>query len=148
MILDCLENWKQYAALNGGFAEAFEFLRRRDLAELPEGKHPIDGDRVFAIIVRADGVGHDKARLEIHKKYIDIQFCITGCDEIGWRPTDCCSGDEGFDEDKDLGFFTDAAEAWVSVTPGRFAIYFPADAHAPLGGDGPVHKVVVKIAEE
>lgn len=148
MILDCLENWETYAALNSGFASAFEFLRRSDLAELPEGKHPIDGDRVFAIIVRADGVGREKTRLEIHKKYIDIQFCLSGDEEIGWRPTDCCCGDEGFDENKDLGFFTDEPEAWSTVAPGRFAIYFPADAHAPLGGTGPMHKVVVKVAEE
>ncbi len=148
MILDRLENWRHYAVLNGGFAKAFEFLRRSDLAELPAGKHPIDGDRVFAIIVRAGGVGREKARLEIHKKYIDIQFCISGADEIGWKPTDCCGGAEGFDENKDLGFFTDEPEAWTAVAPGRFAILFPADAHAPLGGTMPVHKVVVKVAEE
>ncbi len=148
MILDQLENWRRYAALNSGFASAFEFLRRGDLTELPEGKHPIDGDRVFAIVVRAEGVGKDKARLEIHKKYVDIQFCLSGTDEIGWKPTDCCCGAEGFDEDNDLGFFTDEAEAWSVVTPGRFAIFFPADAHAPLGGAGPIHKVIVKVAEE
>lgn len=147
MILDCLDNWKRYAGLNGGFAPAFEFLLRDDLAELPEGKHTIDGDRVFAIVVRADGLGKDKARLEIHRKYIDIQFCISGTDDIGWKPTADCAGDEGFDEDKDLGFFTDEVEAWTAVAPGRFAIYFPADAHAPLGCDGPVHKVIVKVAE-
>ncbi len=146
MILDRLENWKQYAALNSGLAGAFEFLQRGDLAELPEGKHSIDGERVFAIIVRADGVGREKARLEIHREYIDIQFCISGCDEIGWRPTDCCCGAEGFDEDKDLGFFADESEAWLAVGPGRFAILFPADAHAPLGGAGPVHKAIVKVA--
>ncbi|MDH7504523.1 MAG: YhcH/YjgK/YiaL family protein, partial [Verrucomicrobiota bacterium] len=80
--------------------------------------------------------------------YIDIQFCLSGHEEIGWKPTDSCCGAEGFDEEKDLGFFTDESEAWSAVGPGRFAIYFPADAHAPLGGAGPVHKVVVKVAAE
>lgn len=147
MILDRLENWRRYSTLNDGFASAFEFLQRSDLAEMPEGRHPIDGDSVFAIILRADGAGRDKARLEIHKKYIDIQFCLAGTDEIGWKPAECCCGSEGFDEEKDLGFFTDQPEAWPAVTPGRFAVFFPADAHAPLGGTGLMHKVIVKVAE-
>ena len=34
MILDYLDNWERYAALHPGFPAAFEFLKRRDLADL------------------------------------------------------------------------------------------------------------------
>ena len=48
MVLDTLENADAYNALNSGFAKAFEFLRRNDLAQLDEGRHEIDGERVYA----------------------------------------------------------------------------------------------------
>jgi beta-galactosidase beta subunit len=37
---------------------------------------------------------------------------------------------------------------WVAVPPGSFAIFFPHDAHAPLGGEGRVKKAVVKVASD
>ena len=34
----------------------------------------------------------------------------------------------------------------VDAPAGSFAVFFPADAHAPLAGDGDVRKAVVKVA--
>jgi biofilm protein TabA len=34
----------------------------------------------------------------------------------------------------------------VATPPGTFAIFFPEDAHAPMAGEGLIHKVVVKVA--
>ena len=147
MILDTLENWRRYASLKAGFAKAFEFLSRDDLGKLPAGRHEIDGEKVFAIIVREQGKGRAGAKLEAHKLYTDIQYCVSGMEEMGWRPVSRCAEDEGFDDQKDLGFFGDAPESWATLAPGRFAIFFPADAHAVLGGTGRIRKVIVKVAE-
>ena len=35
------------------FRKAFAFLKRNDLAELPPGKHEIDGDRCWANVIDA-----------------------------------------------------------------------------------------------
>ena len=51
MILDLIAQAHKYEALADGFAKAFAFLEREDLAELPDGQIAIDGDRVFATIV-------------------------------------------------------------------------------------------------
>jgi YhcH/YjgK/YiaL family protein len=147
MILDHLDNAKRYAAVNPWFAKAFEFLRRKDLGALSPGRHEVDGDRLYVVVVKADGTGRQKAALEAHRKYIDIQFLVSGTDEMGWRPLGECAGSKGFDAAKDLEFFTDAPAAWCAVRPGDFAVFFPSDAHAPGGGTGPVHKVVVKVLE-
>ena len=148
MIFDHLENLHRYEALNDGFAKASAFLRREDLPELPDGRCEIDGENVYARILREDGRGRDEATLEGHRKYIDIQCCISGTDEMGWKPTAHCTGDgQGFDEANDLEFFSDKPDTWVTVPPGTFAIFFPSDAHAPMGGVGPLHKVVVKVAD-
>jgi len=147
MILDRLDNSGIYEALHQGFAEAFDFLKRKDVGELSPGRYDIDGDRVFAVVVQIEGKGREGAKLEIHKKYIDIQFEISGTDEIGWKPSNgCINVDSEFDKEKDLGFFNDEPETWIFMPPNTFTIFFPQDAHAPLGGKGDLHKVIVKIA--
>lgn len=147
MILDHLDNWRHYTALHPGFEEAFAFLERRDLVDLSAGRHPIEGERLYALVIKEDGRSRDSARLETHKRYIDIQFTVAGADYIGWKPAAQCAGeDQGYNAEKDIAFFTDKPEAWVTTLPSTFAIFFPEDAHAPLGGTGAIHKVVVKVA--
>ena len=147
MILDNLTNWKCYVDLNPGFAKAFEFLRRGDLSELPAGRHEVDGDRVFAIVASDEGKGRAGAKLEAHRNYTDIQFCLSGIEEIGWKPASRCAEAEDFDQEKDLGFFGDRPESWVTMQAGSFAIFFPDDAHAVLGGTGEIAKVIMKVAQ-
>ncbi|HEY2895332.1 MAG TPA: YhcH/YjgK/YiaL family protein, partial [Pirellulales bacterium] len=86
MILDELASAARYEKLHAGFHAGFEFLMQANLASLESGRHEIDGDRVFALINRDPGRGRAGARLEAHRKYIDIQFLVSGQEEIGWRP--------------------------------------------------------------
>ena len=147
MILDDLENAHRYMDLHKGFAEAFTFLARADLHELPEDKYAIDRDRVFAIVARDPGRKKEEAQLETHEAYIDIQFILSGIDEMGWKPKPSCKQPTGaYDPVTDLQFFADEPDAWLPVHPGAFAIFFPEDAHMPLISSGNIHKVIVKIA--
>ena len=146
MIQDCLENAEHYYAVNPHFRNAFEFLQTADLDSL-EGTIEIDGDRVYAMVIKVDGAGHEGAEIELHRKYIDIQFCVSGIQEFGWRPAqECVTVTKAFDEADDYGFFGDKPDMWVKVKPGQFAIFFPWDGHTPKGGTGPLHKVLVKVA--
>ncbi|MFH0909965.1 MAG: YhcH/YjgK/YiaL family protein [Planctomycetota bacterium] len=147
MIFDRLSNADRYAALHPGLAQAFAFLRNADPAALPEGRNEIDGDRLFALVVRAEGKGRSGARLEAHRDYLDIQYCVRGGECIGWEDAALCAEEsEGYDLEKDLEFFRGEPAAWIDVPSGTFGIFFPEDAHAPLGGTGPLHKIVVKVA--
>jgi YhcH/YjgK/YiaL family protein len=147
MVLDTLANAQRYTALHPAFARAFAFLSSVDLDALPTGRNEIDGDRMFVILDRQDGRGRDGARLEAHRRYIDIQYTMAGEEEIGWTPLASCAAQDGaFDETKDIAFFRDAPSAWLRVSPGSFAVFFPEDAHAPLAGRGALVKAIVKIA--
>lgn len=149
MIFDHIDNARRYYALHPGFPAAFEFLRRPDLAALPPGRNDIDGERMFCIVVRGPGKGRDGAELEMHRRYLDIQFTLAGTDALGWSPTHACRATgRGFDAAKDLELFTARPETWVMTPPNTFAILYPEDAHAPLGGIGELHKVVVKLRLE
>ncbi len=147
MILDTLSQANRYLSLHPAFARAFELLARPDLALMPPGRHAIDGERLYVSIDHKDGRGREGARLEAHRTYLDIQFTIEGHEEIGWLPVGSCAAPIGlFDEGKDILFYEDRPETWVSVPAGRFAIFFPEDAHAPLAGWGTLKKAIVKIA--
>ncbi|CAN5852583.1 YhcH/YjgK/YiaL family protein [soil metagenome] len=147
MIIDTLEHAHRYLQIHPMFALAFAFLASTDLKSLPPGRRELNGQRLIASIDHVTGLGRGRTRLEAHRRYIDIQVAFDGCDEIGWRPLgECRAVDEAHDETRDVGFWKDRPDSWIVLSPGRFAIFFPEDAHAPLAGSGAVKKAVMKIA--
>jgi YhcH/YjgK/YiaL family protein len=129
-----------------GLSEGFGFLDQANLAELENGRYEIAGDRVFAIVDRTHGRNVEDGELEAHREYIDIQYVIRGTESMGWSPREGLENSVEYDATKDLEFFAGSPESIVSVPPGFFALFLPSDAHLPLIGDGPIHKVVVKVA--
>ena len=158
MILDRLQTADRYASLHPAFARAFAYLRDANWAQLMTAtqraahhstRHSLDGDRMYVSIDAVEGRGREGARLEAHRRYIDIQFTIDGHEEIGWKPlSDCVVTSAAYDGAKDVMFFSDRPDSWLSLPAGHFAIFFPDDAHAPLAGSGTLTKAIVKIAIE
>lgn len=147
MILDRLEAWPNYRRLHPGFPAAFAFLAGCDPAALAPGRHDIFGDALYAKVDHVPGRTRAGAVLEVHRRYIDIQYTVCGGEEIGWCPAGLCRVvREAYDPARDIGFFGDPPRQWVAVPPGFFAVFFPEDAHAPLGGAGDLRKVILKVA--
>lgn len=147
MIIDHLSNAAAHTRLHPAFAAAFRFLARPDLAQLPAGRVEIDGERMYANVDDAEGRGEEGAKLEAHRRYIDIQYVVSGDERMGWRELARCGRPEdAFKPERDIGFYLDRPDVWFDVPPGYFAIFWPDDAHAPLAGRGPVRKIVVKVA--
>jgi YhcH/YjgK/YiaL family protein len=158
VVLDTLAHWPHYASLHPAFTQAFQFLTGPALTRLAPAqagleehseRHVIDGDRLYVSIDRVRGRGRERSRLEAHRRHIDIQLTIEGLEAIGWKPlADCTRPDGQFNEAKDVGFFSDRPESWLSLPAGHFAIFFPNDAHAPLAGGSMLIKAIMKIALE
>ncbi|MDH3981317.1 MAG: YhcH/YjgK/YiaL family protein [Kiritimatiellaceae bacterium] len=146
MILDTLENAARYAGFKAGLSEGFGFLDQPGLADLEDGKYVISEDLVFAIVQRNPGRDVSEGKLEGHRKYIDVQFVISGDESMGWSPRSDLPESVHYDAEKDLEFFEGTPQSIIKVPPGSFAIFMPSDAHFPLIGNGPIHKVVVKVA--
>ena len=147
MILDILTSSTNYINLHPGIATAFEFLSAPGTIQLAPGRYALSGDDVVAIIEKCEGGGRENARLEIHRKYIDVQFVVSGNEWMGWSPLAACTlAAEGFSAANDFGLCNEQPQTWFEVQPGYFTIFYPSDAHAPLAGNGPVHKIVVKVA--
>jgi len=149
IIINKLQHAERYYNMHPAFEKAFKFLRQKGLAKLPAGRYKIDGDRLFCIISKGPGRSRAEAKLEAHRKYIDIQYVIAGKEEMGFKPTaNCTLPYIVYDADKDIEFFKDKPDSWTPVPAGSFVIFFPQDAHAPLVSKGEIHKAVLKIAVE
>ncbi len=147
MILDALNRSDRYCALHPLFARAFDYLHGTDLRALAPGKHTVQGEDLFAIVEHCAGRTRAEAKLESHRRYIDIQLVLEGVDEMGWRPLVQCEKPIGeFDVSRDIRFYDDAPSSWVATPAGSFCIFFPDDAHAPLVSQAMIHKLVMKIA--
>jgi len=146
VILDTLDNSRRYTGLHPLFTTAFDYLRRLPAQPPESGRLNLDGEKLVAIYSAVHGRRRDQARLECHRRYIDIQYVIAGSDEMGWAPLQACRRPvAAFSSEKDIQFFDDEPFSWVTARAGSFCIFFPDDAHAPLVSDGLIHKVVLKI---
>ena len=147
MILDSLKNAALYAEMHPRFKTVFDYIASHDLAAMECGRHDIDGDNIFVVVQEWDLRPTNEARLELHRKYIDIQLVLDGADEVfGWsEKKDCLKPEAEFDEQKDVQFFTDEPQCFYSVGEGQFSILYPEDGHAPMLGEGHVKKCIFKI---
>jgi YhcH/YjgK/YiaL family protein len=147
MIFDTIDNADRYAALHSQFPRAFEFIRNTDLLALAPGRYSIVGDDLFVIVENVAGRSRDEAKLECHRKYIDIQLVLEGVDEMGWKPlADCREPVADYSAERDIQFFRDSPASWIVTPSGAFCIFFPEDAHAPLVATGNIRKLIFKIA--
>jgi len=146
MILDTLENAGKYVGLKFGISEAFGFLDQPKLANLPDGEYEIRSDQIYAIITHEQGRCIIDGNLEAHRKYLDIQYLISGNESIGWAPKKELTVLSPYDVTRDIEFFQETPQSIIQLLPHSFAIFLPSDAHLPLIGKGTIHKVIIKVA--
>ncbi|MGM9741220.1 MAG: YhcH/YjgK/YiaL family protein [Candidatus Cryptobacteroides sp.] len=129
---------------------AFDFLKSTDLERIQAGRYPIQGDSVFAIVSEYQPKPIEGCRFETHRRYIDLQYVISGKEKMGVAPAKFASPLTDYDGDNDIQFFTcpDDKTVYSEAGPESFFIFMPDDAHRPSirpGEEGWVKKVVIKI---
>ena len=150
MIVSDNNHISHQVALSPNLQKALAFLRSPDLAMLPDGRVEIDGERVFALVQRFETKWSATPKFECHKKYIDIQFIVSGDEIIGWAPAELMEITTAYEADKDISFGTVPKGEWtpVHLHAGQMAVLYPEDGHAPkmaLRNPSKVMKIVVKV---
>jgi YhcH/YjgK/YiaL family protein len=148
MIIDNLLNAEKYFCVHPLFAKAFEYIKSQNLETIEIGKYEIDGDKLRAAVSDKPGmtVEESAAKFECHDKHIDIQLCINGKEQIGWKPRQNCIQQKGdYNAEKDVVFYSDTPDMYFELTNEQFAIFFPEDVHAPMIGKGNIKKMVIKV---
>ena len=145
--IDKIQFAKQYHLNQAAWDKAFAYLKNTDLKTLSNGRHVIDGDNVFAIVTGAPTKDYDKTAFESHRKYIDLQFVITGEEKMAKAPVTSVTVNKPYDEAADIAYYTGEGKIYT-VPAGTFMLFFPTEAHRPNitpGGNKVVKKIVIKI---
>ena len=112
--------------------------------------YEIEGKQLYAQVFDAMTEPLADRKPEVHEKYLDVQFLVTGREKLGFTPdTGNYEVAERFDE-RDLIFYKEVEnEGFITSIPGCFCVFFPTDVHRPQVADGEpikVRKVVVKVS--
>lgn len=147
MIIDKLENAHLYYCLNRNIEKGLKFLQSNDMLAMEDGKHVIDGDKIYANVQSGMTKEPSTTPWEAHKIYTDIQYIIKGAEIMGWANLENFKADSEYDEEKDV-IFGNAKGSYVTVPENYFVIFTPEDAHKPMLKiieEKPVKKVIVKV---
>lgn len=145
--IDKVQFARQYHLNQAAWDKAFAYLKNTDLKTLANGRHVIDGDNVYAIVTEAPTKDYDKTAFESHRKYIDLQYVITGEENMAKAPVNSVTVSKPYDETTDLANYTGEGKIYT-VPAGTFMLFFPTEAHRPNispGGNKVVKKIVIKI---
>jgi biofilm protein TabA len=145
--IDKVQFAKQYHLNQAAWDKAFAYLKNTDLKTLGNGRHVIDGDNVYAIVTEAPTKDYDKTAFESHRKYIDLQYVITGEENMAKTLVGSVAVSKPYDETTDLANYTGEGKIYT-VPAGSFMLFFPTEAHRPNitpGGNKVVKKIVIKI---
>lgn len=130
------------------FQTAFSFLRRTDLADLPEGWIDLDNG-VRASIQHYTTMNEDTLAFETHDLFFDIQYVIAGSEYIGVCAREGLAEKIPYNEQNDITFYHDpACFGKVFLRAGDLTVLAPEDAHKPrcfAGSPESVKKVVLKV---
>jgi YhcH/YjgK/YiaL family protein len=146
MIIDKLENLKNYASVNPLFPKVVEFLQQNDLNALETGKHEIVGKDLFVNIQMAKGRTPAEATIETHNNMIDIQIPLSAPETFGFTQRDQLPAAE-YNAEKDITKIPGlACDSYITCQPGMMAIFFPQDGHAPcIAGVPEIKKAIFKV---
>ena len=148
MIVTTLAGADAYAALAPGIAEGLAWLRAF-APSIPDGRHPIRGTDVFALVSSYDTGPATEKRFESHRVYLDVQYVAAGSERILHAPTDALVVETPYDAPNDIVFYAEPkASSSILMRAGDVAVFHPSDGHKPgcmAGGRDAVRKVVVKV---
>lgn len=150
MIIDRLENLPSYVSLAPEvMPKLIEFLGKCGENEIAEGRHELDGSRLYVNVQSYATKPFDENKLEYHRKYVDVQLLLAGTETLYYAPAGTAET-VPYDPEKDCGFNKVPVSALpVKLEVGNFVLLLPEEGHLPGTGDGSaVIKAVVKISTE
>lgn len=112
-----------------------DYLKTHSLNTLAEGRHEIDGEEIFLMIVTGEMRPASEGVLEVHDRYFDVQIPLLQPERFGLASRARCRAPRGtMDTAADILFFDDSPRRYADVGPGELIVFTPETAHAPMIG--------------
>jgi YhcH/YjgK/YiaL family protein len=146
MIFDTLDNHARYVGLGYNLPAAMKFLLENDLTSLPPGRMDLNGDNLYVLVQEYNTKPAEQGMWEAHRKYIDVQYMVSGQERMGVANLRTMQLGEYVTE-KDFQPMSGRGNH-LDVFAGSFVIFFPEDAHMPglcVNAPESVKKVVLKV---
>lgn len=132
--------------------KAIEYLKTHDFETMQEGDYEIEADKMYAKVFDITSKVIEQTHPEFHKKYIDVQYWVSGEELCGIAPAVENGKVIEADEKQDLYFLEHVEdEGFIKAQEGCYAVFFPNDVHRPgIAVHEPMkyRKVVVKVSTE
>ncbi|MDE6469806.1 MAG: YhcH/YjgK/YiaL family protein [Eubacterium sp.] len=153
MIFDKMDNISDYYDELPLLTKVKKFVDDFNKNKPADGTYEIDGKRVYAMIQSYRTKQQtEEMMFEAHKKYIDLQYIVSGIEKIRWARLDKVDlVEENYTSGGDIAFYEGDAMFDFTLTKNTFLLLCPQDAHLPgLSADKDVHvrKIVFKIEAE
>lgn len=150
MICDKLNNAEIYYSLNDKFPAAFDFIKTAIKENYDLGKYEIDGNNLYAIVQEYVSKPLSEGVYEGHEKYIDIQFIISGVEQIGVADISKLKAKTEYNAENDFCLYEDIKDdSNLVLGENDFAVFFPHDLHKPglafENNPTAIKKIVVKV---
>ena len=131
--------------------KAFAFLKNTDFTQAALGRIELGGT-MYATVSEYFTKDREGNLFEVHEKYIDIQYIISGVELIDVASLKNMVVTKPYNPAGDAAFGTVSDFSVLKTSPDRFFIFFPDDGHRPCLKDGNdsvlIRKIVVKVPVE
>lgn len=148
MLISSIKNYKNILKFFPQLDIVFDYILKNISSKTIDGKYNIT-KTIYVNVQTCDPKPKKEQLLEKHKKYIDLQYIISGKEKIGWKFFDkTFKVLKKYNSKNDISFYSNPPDTFINLKVGEFAIFFPEDTHAPLCCDDTVKKCIVKIPVE
>lgn len=136
MIYDSLKHMEAYQGVHPGIYKGLELLRDTDFSKLEDARVEVDGEDLFYLLQSYESKPANDTP-EAHKKYVDIQFLISGREKMGVGALEDMKEEVEAHPERDIWFYHGPLDE-ITLGGDKFVVLFPGDAHAPnIAVDGP-----------
>lgn len=151
MIKDNLQHIVYYNYLTPELQKSLKYLKDTDFSAMENGRYEIVEGKIYANVQDYDTKQESDGKFEAHRKCIDVQFIVSGEEQIGTGILEEFNAETEYDEEKDIIFLSPKENAkieFIKLKEGEFAIFTPQNVHMPsISSESSCHvkKVVIKV---
>ena len=145
MLVSSISNCENILKFFSQLDIVFDYIVKNINNKTLDGKYNITKD-IYATVQTCQPKPKKEQVLEKHKKYIDLQYVVSGKEKIGWKFFDKkFKVLKRYSTKNDISFYSNNPDTYINLKKGEFVIFFPEDTHAPLCCLKTVKKCIVKI---
>ncbi|MDO4340284.1 MAG: YhcH/YjgK/YiaL family protein [Eubacteriales bacterium] len=144
MIIDSIDNIMFYQDILPNLKAGMAALNSKK--EWKPGRYEFEGG--YFMIQEGVTKPMEEGSFETHRKYIDVQILLKGCEELAWKDCKDLTTVVSYNAEKDQERLNGSKDHVMLISEGMFYAVFPQDGHKAISHTDNQHsyfKVVMKL---